>query len=79
MACQSNLLAVNDPNVVLGSADTRFVAPVKAGEVVVAVATRARVDRRKHTIDVVCSVGDTAVLKGTFTAFVLDSHVLAGR
>lgn len=70
------MLAVNDPNVVLGAAETRFTAPVRVGEVVVATARRVGVDRRKHTVEVVCTVGDKTVMSGTFTTFVLDGHVL---
>ncbi len=73
------MLAVNDPHVVLGAADTRFTAPVAVGETVVLTATRSGVDRRKHTVEVHASVGDTTVLTGTFTTFVLDGHVLDGR
>jgi acyl-coenzyme A thioesterase PaaI-like protein len=71
------MLAVNHPNVVLGSADTRFVAPVRAGETVRCVARRTETKGRKHVIEVVGAVGKREVLRGTFTAFVLDRPVLA--
>lgn len=73
------MLAVNDPNVVLGASECRFLAPVRVGEVV---ELRARVvgDKgRKRTVEVSARVGDQTVLTGTFTCFVLDEHVLAGR
>ena len=70
------MLAVNDPHVVLGGADTRFLAPVAVGDAVDLIATRSAVKGRKHTIDVVGRVGDREVFKGTFTCFVLDQHVL---
>lgn len=73
------MLAVNDPNVVLGSADVRFTAPVAVGEVVDLSAETTSVDRRKHVVDVTARVGDRTVLEGTFTTFVLDRHVLEGR
>lgn len=73
------MLAVNDPNVVLGSADVRFQAPVRVGDVVRITATRSAVDRRKHTVQVVAVVGETTVLSGTLVTFVLDQHVLEGR
>lgn len=79
LADYAAMLAVNDPNVVLGSAETRFTAPVKVGETVTAVAKRTAVDRRKHRVEVVCSVGETVVMEGVFTTFVLDGHVLQGR
>ncbi|MEZ4484205.1 MAG: hotdog domain-containing protein [Syntrophotaleaceae bacterium] len=38
LADYSAMLAVNDPHVVLGGAETRFLAPVQCGEVMVATA-----------------------------------------
>ncbi len=73
------MLAVNDPLVVLGSAETRFLAPVKVGDLVIATATRREQVGRKHLIDVEARVGDQVVLTGTLTTFVLKEHVLAGR
>lgn len=73
------MLAVNDPNVVLGSAETRFLAPVKVGDEVIAVATRTSVAGRKHIVAVEAKVGETVVVSGTLTTFVLDRHVLDGR
>lgn len=70
------MLAVDDPNVVLGAADVRFVAPVRVGEVVRCEAVRTEVKGRKHVVGVVCRVGEREVLSGTFTTFVLDRHVL---
>ncbi len=79
LADHAAMLAVNDPNVVLGAADTRFTAPVKVGEVVTATANRTVQQGRKHVLEVEARVGDTVVMTGTLTAFVLDGHVLAGR
>jgi len=76
LADYAAMLAVNDPNVVLGAADTRFTAPVRLGDTVVAEATRATTKGRKHVVEVVARVGDTEVFTGTFTTFVLDHHVL---
>ncbi|HJL14245.1 MAG TPA: hotdog domain-containing protein [Sandaracinaceae bacterium LLY-WYZ-13_1] len=72
------MLAVNDPNVVLGSADVRFTAPVKVGDEVEATAERVEQSGKKHRLEVRATVGDREVLKGTLTAFVLDAHVLEG-
>lgn len=76
LADYAAMLAVHDPNVVLGAADTRFTAPVRLGDTVVAEATRAKTKGRKHVVEVVARVGDTEVFTGTFTTFVLDHHVL---
>ena len=76
LADYAAMLAVDDPNVVLGSADVRFVAPVRVGDEVVAEARVTATDNRKRTVAVSAKVGDTEVLTGTLTAFVLDRHVL---
>lgn len=76
LADYAAMLAVNDPNVVLGSADTRFLAPVRVGDVVVAEAERVEHRGRKHVLRVVARVAGSAVFEGTFTTFVLDQHVL---
>lgn len=72
------MLAVNHPNVVLGSADTRFTAPASVGERVRLSATRIAEKGRKHVISVEGHVGERKVFSGTFTCFVLDKHVLDG-
>jgi acyl-coenzyme A thioesterase PaaI-like protein len=76
LADYAAMLAVDDPNVVLGSAEVRFVAPVRVGEEVVAEARVTSTDRRKRAIEVVARVGEREVLAGTMAAFVLDRHVL---
>ena len=79
LADYAAMLAVNDPNVVLGAAETRFTHPVREGDVVIAVAEVVEVDRRKHTVHVSCSVDETVVMEGSFMTFVLKDHVLNGR
>lgn len=73
------MLAVNDPNVVLGSADVRFVAPVKVDDEVLCVATVTETKGKKRVLEVTATVSDGLVLRGTMVAFVLDDHVLANR
>ena len=70
------MLAVNDPLVVLGQSETRFLAPVRVGQVVVLVAERTQVRGRKHTVKVMGMAGEKDVFEGTFTCFVLEQHVL---
>lgn len=79
LADYAAMLAVNDPNVVLGAATTRFLAPVRCGDVVEAVATQTAESGRKVVVDVVARVGTQEVFTGTFTTFVLKQHVLSGR
>jgi acyl-coenzyme A thioesterase PaaI-like protein len=70
------MVAVNDPNVVLGAAETRFTAPVEAGDAVVCKATIETEKGRKRSVQVDCTVNGRTVLEGRFTTFVLDHHVL---
>ena len=70
------MLAVNDPNVVLGSADCRFLAPVRVGAEVLISATVEAEKGRKRVVAVEAKVGEQVVLSGTLTCFVLDRHVL---
>ena len=70
------MLAVNDPNVVLGAADVRFTAPVRIGDHVVCSARVEAAEGRKRLVMVEARVGAKVVLSGSVTAFVLDQHVL---
>ena len=76
LADYAAMLAVNDPFVVLGSVEMRFVAPVRVGEVVVASAAVVETKGKKRRLEVTARVGERDVLAGTMTAFVLDDHVL---
>lgn len=71
------MVAVNDPNVVLGAAESRFTAPVRVGATVVCEARVTGEKGRKRSVNVRCLVGEDAVMEGVFTAFVLDAHVLS--
>jgi len=70
------MLAVNHPNVVLGGTECRFVAPVRVGDKMTAKAFVSEIEGRKRKVEVEVSVGDQTVLRGLFTCFVLDKHVL---
>ena len=70
------MVAVNDPNVVLGAAETRFTAPVRVGESVVCAARVEGQKGRKRMVHVLCAVDGRTVMEGSFTTFVLDQHVL---
>lgn len=70
------MIAVNDPNVVLGAAEVKFLKPVKVGETTVAEARITETAGKKQLVDVTVKTGDTPVFEGRFTCFVLDKHVL---
>jgi acyl-coenzyme A thioesterase PaaI-like protein len=89
LADYAAMLAVNHPNVVLGSAQTRFLKPVVVGERLVASASLVKQEaeeegrkrrvtvevRRNHGVDEMGAVGEV-VMTGDFLCFVLDRHVL---
>jgi len=75
LADYAAMTAVNHPNVVLGGADCRFVAPVKAGETMVARASVKGVEGRRRDVEVEVSVGEKRVFEGIFKCYVLDKHV----
>ena len=77
LADYAAMLAVNDPNVVLGAAETRFLAPVTRGTMLEARAQVISQRGRKHGVEVRVMRGQTCVMTGVFTCFVLDRHVLA--
>jgi acyl-coenzyme A thioesterase PaaI-like protein len=70
------MLAVNDPNVVLGAAETRFLKPVRRGDRLVARAQTVSARGRKREVSVEVTVNSDKVFEGTFTCFVLERHVL---
>jgi len=76
LADYAAMLAVNHPNVVLGSAQVRFLAPVRVGEVLRAKAEVAKKEGRRKEVHVEVSVGGRDVFEGTMTCFVLERHVL---
>jgi uncharacterized protein (TIGR00369 family) len=81
LADYAAMLAVNEPNVVLGSSEVRFLRPVVTGERLVAEA--AVEERAGKKIRVKATVrradGDRGdVLSGTFVCFVPERHVLEG-
>jgi acyl-coenzyme A thioesterase PaaI-like protein len=76
LADYAAMLAVNDPNVVLGAAEVQFLAPVEVGQTVDATAEVVEADGKKRRILATATVGEREVFRGTFTAFVLPHHVL---
>ena len=70
------MCAVNDPNVVLGAASSKFIAPVKVGDVVVCHANIVTEKGKKKEVLVEAFVDGKMVFEGSFTTFVLEKHVL---
>lgn len=77
LADYAAMLAINDPNVVLGAAETKFLAPVRCGEVMVATAEVLIEQGKKREVECQIAVDDRVVFKGQFTCFVLPQHILS--
>jgi len=76
LADYAAMLAVNDPNVVLGSSTVKFLAPVRLGDVLFARAEVIAREGRKCRVS--CEVvTDRTVVSGEFVCYVLDRHILA--
>ncbi|WP_292664275.1 hotdog domain-containing protein [Nitratifractor sp.] len=70
------MAAVNDPHVVLGASEVRFLAPVRKGETVIFEAELEVRKGKKRIVKVQGKVEGKKVFEGSFTAFVLDHHIL---
>ena len=77
LADHAAMIAVNHPNVVLGSSNVKFLKPVKTGEKVVATADVILKEGKKQIVHVTVNRGADVVFQGEFTCFVLDHHVLS--
>ena len=78
LADYAAMLAVNQPNVVLGSSEVRFLKPVVVGERLVAEATVEEAAGKKVRVRAVVRRGEEEVLTGSFLCFVPERHVLEG-
>ena len=76
MADYAAMLAVNHPNVVLGSSQMRFLKPVVVGDTLSAEAVVHDQAGRKKIVTVDVQRGDQAVARGEFICFTPDQHVL---
>jgi len=76
LADHAAMLAVNDPNVVLGQAETRFLKPVVVGDELRAEAETLERSGIKRIVHVKVKRGEDVVLSGEFVCYVLEGHVL---
>lgn len=79
LADYAAMLAVNEPTVVLASAQVRFVGPVVVGDRIEADARVERSEGRKRWVKVVVSREGTPVAEGELVAFVPERHLLEAR
>lgn len=70
------MLAINDPFVVLGAAEVRFLRPVVVGDRLSAEATEQPAQGKKRMVSVEVKRDQELVMSGTFTCFVPSAHVL---
>lgn len=76
LADHAAMLAVNEPTVVLASAQARFLGPVVVGDRVEAEAVVERSEGKKRWIRVVVRRDGAPVLEGELLAVVPDRHIL---
>jgi len=77
LADYAAMIAVNHPNTVLGSADVRFVKPVRVGDRLVAEACVEQRMEKKILVRVIVRREDEDIFNGLFTCFTPRKHVLA--
>lgn len=72
------MAAVNDPNVVLGGAEVRFLKPSKVGDIITFKAHVAESSGKRRKVEVFAfDSNGTEVFSGTFSCFVLERHALS--
>jgi acyl-coenzyme A thioesterase PaaI-like protein len=76
LADYAAMLAVNEPNVVLASADVKFMLPVKVGEKLIAEASINTKKDSKFSVEVQVWSNSKEVFYGNFTCIVPEKHVL---
>ncbi|MBM4309856.1 MAG: thioesterase [Deltaproteobacteria bacterium] len=77
LADYAAMIAVNHPNTVLGSAEVRFLKPVRVGERLIAEAVVEQRIEKKILVRVSVLRGGEAIFDGMFTCFAPQKHVLA--
>jgi acyl-coenzyme A thioesterase PaaI-like protein len=76
LADYAAMLAINDPNVVLGGAEVRFLKPVRVGERLTAQAAVEETEGLRSRVRVEVFRDAEVVMTGTFSCFTLERHVL---
>lgn len=81
LADHAAMLAIDHPNVVLGSASVRFERPVVVGDRLCARAHVRSTEGNRHLVDVKVERDAEVVMHGELTCFTPERHVLdrAGR
>jgi uncharacterized protein (TIGR00369 family) len=77
LADYAAMIAVNHPNVVLGGAEVRFLLPVRTGDTLLAEAKVVSSEGKGKKVTAAIKREGQTVFEGTFSCFVLKTHVLA--
>lgn len=78
LADHGAMLAVNHPNVVLGQAASRFLKPIRVGDVLVAKAEVMSQSGARKTVLVEVRRQDEIVMSAELICYELERHVLLG-
>ena len=70
------MATINHPNVVLTNSKSKFLAPVKVGDIVIFESEVIFDDDKRQEINVVGKIDDIKVYEGIFGTVVLKKHVL---
>lgn len=76
LADYAAMLAVNHPNVVLGSAEIKFLKPVRKEESLLAEGKVIEKKGKKNIVKVEVRRDNLLVCEGTFVCFILEEHIL---
>ncbi|MFX0069795.1 MAG: hotdog domain-containing protein [Candidatus Hermodarchaeota archaeon] len=76
LADYASMVAINHPNVVLGSANVKFLKPVKVGEILIAEGKFTRIEGKKRVVEVEVRKDKEVVFKGDFICYIPEKHVL---
>lgn len=77
LADYSAMLAVNHPNVVLGSAESKFLKPAVTGKKAVAMASVESKSGKKLIVQTKVSVDGEIIFEAIMTCFIPEKHVLS--
>ena len=70
------MATINHPNIVLTNSKSKFLAPVKIGDVIIFESEVIFDDDKKQEIKVVGKINDIKVYEGIFDSVILKKHVL---
>jgi len=70
------MATINHPNIVLTNSQSKFLAPVKVGDVVIFESEVVFDDDKRQEINVIGKINDIKVYEGIFGSVILKKHVL---